>query len=161
MTVRAATYDAAGRKEAERLSLARAMSVLRAASEGGTKTASKASVIAAAAAVQTGGRTVMSMDYYHARGGSAVPFPQPFFGRPSLTCGATQCGGGSTTTPGAAGVSAIKAAAVAEGIVATPFALKAAHVVATNYSQNLAALLKHDSPRTKVWTATHVRKASN
>lgn len=159
MTVRAATYDAAGRKEAERLSLARAMSVLRAASAGGTQTASKASVVAAAAAVQTGGRTVMSMDYYHARGGSAVPFPQPFFGRPSLTCTAPQCGGGYAT-PGAAGLQAIKEAAEAEGIAATPFALKAAHAVATHYSKNLAALLKHDSPRTKVWTAAHVRKAA-
>jgi hypothetical protein len=95
----------------------------------------------------------MSMDYYHARGGSAVPLPQAYFGKPSVQCGAG-------TRPGTASIASIKAAAAAEGIKATPFAIKAAQESASKYVENLEKLLKHDAPRSKSWTAAQVRKSA-
>lgn len=145
--------EPAAKTEVGRLSLARALGVLRAGSLGATKVATQKDVRHAAETVQAGGRTVMSMDFYNARGGSAVPLPQAFFGRPSV-----QCGAGSR--PGTATISSIKAAAAAEGIKATPFAIKAAHDVAARYVENLEKLLKHDAPRSRKWTAAQVRKSA-
>jgi hypothetical protein len=148
------SFDPAAKTEVGRLSLARAMSVLRAGSAGGTKVATQKDVRDAADTVQAGGRTVMSMDFYHARGGSAVPLPQAFFGRPSVQCGAGARAGTAT-------LASIKTAAAAEGIKATPFAIKAAQAAASKYVENLEKLLKHDAPRSKSWTAAQVRRSAS
>ena len=147
------SLEPAAKTEVARLSLARALSVLRAASAGGTITATQKDVRHADGTVQAGGRTVMSMDFYNARGGSAVPLPQAFFGKPSVQCGAG-------ARPGTASIASIKAAAAAEGIKATPFAIKAAQESASKYVENLEKLLKHDAPRSKSWTAAQVRKSA-
>ncbi len=156
------SLTASGARELQRRSLARAMDVLREATDGGRKAASKRSVEAAAKTVQAGGRTVMSMDYYHARGGRTV-LPQAYFGRPSVACAnLAQRGGagsGAGTAAGAASVAAIKDAAAAENVRATAFGLKAAHAVAADYARDVSKLLKHDNPRAKAWTAAHVKRA--
>lgn len=150
------SWSTSGAQEAKDDALKLAISVLRQASRGQKVT--KSDVEVASALVQAGGRTVMPMDYFHARGGSAVPLPQAFFGRPSLTCGpgVPQCGGAQASPT----ASEIKDAATLEGIKMTPHALRAATAVAADRTRVISKLLRHDHPRSKQpWTASQVRKA--
>lgn len=150
------SWSSSGAQAAKGDALKHAIAVLRQASRGQKVT--KADVEIASASVQAGGRVVMPMDYFHARGGSAVPMPQAFYGRPSVTCGpgVPQCGGGQafpTSTE-------IKEAADREGIKMTSHALKAVTNVAADRTRVISKLLRHDHPRSKQpWTAAQVRKA--
>ena len=150
------SWSSSGAQAAKGDALKHAIAVLRQASRGQRVT--KSDVELASTSVQAGGRTVMPMDYFHARGGSAVPLPQTFFGRPSLTCGpgVPQCGGGQASPT----AGEIKEAAAREGIKMTPHALCAVTEVAADRTRVISKLLRHDHPRSKQpWTAAQVRKA--
>lgn len=147
----------AGARESEGIALTRVMRYVRVASEGGKKSVTQKGVMEATKATQSGGRTVMSMAYF---GQGGAPLPQAFFGKPSLTCGpGAQCGG--ATKKGVFSESALKGACAAEGIKITPYGVKAAMKVASDYvSKTLIPLLKHDHPSAKKWSAAQVRKSA-
>lgn len=149
----------AGARESEGIALTRVMRYVRIASEGGKKSVTQKGVMEAAKATQSGGRTVMSMAYF-GQGGAGVGFPQTYFGKPSLTCGpGTQCGGASKK--GVFSEATLRAACAAEGIKITPYGVKAAMKVASDYvSKTLTPLLKHDYPSSKKWSAAQVRKSA-
>lgn len=151
----------AGARESEGIALTRVMRYIRVASEGGKKSVTQKGVMDVAKDTQSGGRTVMSMAYF-GQGGAGVGFPQAYFGKPSLTCGpgAPQCGGAGSKK-GVFSESTLKAACVAEGIKITPYGIKAAMKVASDYvSKTLTPLLKHDFPNAKKWSAAQVRKSA-
>lgn len=150
----------AGAREAEGIALTRVMRYVRVASEGGKKSVTQKGVVDAAKATQSGGRTVMSMAYFGQGGAGGVGFPQAYFGKPSLTCGpGAQCGGAAKK--GVFSESALKGACAAEGIKITPYGVKAAMKVASDYvTKTLTPLLKHDYPTAKKWSAAQVRKSA-
>lgn len=149
----------AGAREAEGIALMRVMRYVRVASEGGKKSVTQKGVMDAAKATQSGGRTVMSMAYFGHGGG--VGLPQAYFGKPSLTCGpGPQCGGGAAKK-GVFSEATLKGACAAEGIKITPYGVRAAMKVASDYvGKTLTPLLKHDHPSSKKWSAAQVRKSA-
>lgn len=150
----------AGARESEGLALNRVMRCVRIASDGGKKSVTQKGLMDACKTHQVGGRTVMSMAYF-GHGGAGVGFPQAYFGKPSVTCAssATQCGGASVK--GVFSESTLKAACRSEGIKMTPFGMRAAMKVASDYvTKTLVPLLKHDHPTAKKWSAAQVRKSA-
>ena len=168
-------YSASGDRAAQTLSLQYAVDLIRRASKGGVSGATKQDVTRAVAdSPARATRTVMSM-----RGGA--PMPAEYYGRTPLQCNASRdmCGGapmpaeyygrtplmcnasrdmcGGASAAGVVTLAALKDAVRAEGIRATPFALKEARDQAAMYVKGtLEPLLKNDYPRAKSWTAAQV-----